>query len=96
MKDSSAVLIAEDIRVSYSDRDGRAFTALDLPLFAPKPGELTAVAGPSGSGKSTLIHVLSGLLRPQRGRVSSAGKDIYAMGEGKRDAWRRRTIGLVF
>jgi len=90
------VLIAENLRVSYSDRQGNAFTALELAAFAPKPGELTVIAGPSGSGKSTLLHVLSGLLPPQQGKVVCDGKDIYAMGEGRRDAWRRRTIGLVF
>jgi ABC-type lipoprotein export system ATPase subunit len=90
------VLTAENIRVSYSDRSGKGFTALDVASFAPKPGELTVIAGPSGSGKSTFLHVLSGLLPPQQGTVSFAGKNIYAMGEGRRDAWRRRKIGLVF
>lgn len=90
------MLVAENIRVSYSDRNGNGFTALEVASFAPKPGELTVIAGPSGSGKSTLLHVLSGLLPPQEGKVTCAGTDIYAMGEGRRDAWRRKTIGLVF
>jgi ABC-type lipoprotein export system ATPase subunit len=33
------------------------------------PGQLTVLMGPSGSGKSTLLAVLSGLLRPDSGRV---------------------------
>lgn len=37
------------------------------------PGEVTAVAGPNGSGKSTLVEVLSGVLRPRRGRIERAG-----------------------
>ena len=37
--------------------------------FDAKHGDLTMVMGPSGSGKSTLIAALSGLLRPEKGRV---------------------------
>jgi branched-chain amino acid transport system ATP-binding protein len=34
------------------------------------------VLGPNGHGKSTLLRVLSGLVRPKRGRVVFDGKDI--------------------
>jgi energy-coupling factor transporter ATP-binding protein EcfA2 len=40
--------------------------AADLALY---PGELTALVGPNGAGKSTLARVLTGTLRPRRGRV---------------------------
>lgn len=33
------------------------------------PGTVTVVAGPNGSGKSTLLNILSGLIRPTRGRL---------------------------
>lgn len=35
-------------------------------------GELLAVMGGNGAGKSTLLHVLSGLMKPQRGKVQLA------------------------
>jgi heme exporter protein A len=41
-------------------------------------GELLQVAGPNGSGKTTLLRVLTGLLRPEQGRVAWQGKDIGA------------------
>src|SRR3984893_10161658 len=53
------------------------------------------VAGASGSGKTTLLAVLAGLLRPVQGTVTVAGKEIYAMAESMRDAWRGRTVGYV-
>jgi putative ABC transport system ATP-binding protein len=90
------VLVAEDVRLSFRDDDGNPFTALAIDRFAPTPGRLTVVAGPSGSGKSTLLYVLAGLLPPQDGQVTWRGKNIYRLGEGARDRWRRQTVGFVF
>ncbi|HET7714615.1 MAG TPA: ABC transporter ATP-binding protein [Bauldia sp.] len=90
------MLFAEGIRLAFSDHRGTSFTALDIDTFRPEPGKLTAIAGPSGSGKSTLLYVLAGLQPPQAGRVTADGMDIYSLGESRRDAWRRRTIGFVF
>ncbi len=44
--------------------------------FGMSPGEKLALIGPNGAGKTTLINVLSGLLRPQAGRVFLVGKDV--------------------
>lgn len=38
--------------------------------------ELVCLLGASGGGKTTLFHVISGLNRPNRGRVTLGGKDI--------------------
>ena len=54
------------------------------------------ISGPSGSGKTTLLHVIAGLLRPNQGRVRWGDNDLATMGEGARDAWRRRHVGFVF
>ena len=89
-------VLAEGVRVSFPDDRGSRFTVLAIDRFAPKPGEVTVVTGPSGSGKSTLLYVLAGLQPPDAGRVTYAGVDIHALGEGRRDRWRRGTIGLVF
>jgi len=40
------------------------------------PGERVAILGNVGSGKSTLVKVLSGLYRPQGGRVFLGGLDV--------------------
>jgi len=42
-------------------------------------GEIRGLIGPNGAGKSTLFNVLSGLNRPQRGRVLFQGDDLLAL-----------------
>src|SRR3981081_4939131 len=44
---------------------------LDVPA-----GQITCLIGPNGSGKSTVLRVISGLLAPQAGQVSLAGKNV--------------------
>jgi iron complex transport system ATP-binding protein len=54
------------------------------------PGRLHLIIGPNGAGKSTLIKVLSGLLRPQAGRVEYEGADIRNASES--DLAKRRAV----
>jgi putative ABC transport system ATP-binding protein len=64
--------------------------------FEARHGEMTMVMGPSGSGKSTLIATLSGLLRPDSGRVHALGQDIWSMKSGKIDRFRLDHCGFIF
>jgi lipoprotein-releasing system ATP-binding protein len=60
------------------------------------PGEMVALVGPSGSGKSTLLHI-SGLLEHQTdGDVVIKGTPTRALGDDKRTALRRTTMGFVY
>ncbi|GKT22953.1 ABC transporter ATP-binding protein [Acidovorax sp. SUPP3334] len=40
------------------------------------PGELRAIIGPNGAGKSSLINIISGLYRPDAGRVAIGGRSF--------------------
>ena len=62
-------------------------TGLDLAVPA---GSFTAILGPSGSGKTTLLAVLSGLLRPDSGRVLALGQELWAMSDHDRERFRLR------
>lgn len=42
--------------------------------------ELIGIIGPNGSGKTTLLRAISGVLKPKKGTVSFAGKDICQIG----------------
>jgi branched-chain amino acid transport system ATP-binding protein len=49
----------------------------DVDLTVPQ-GEIVAVLGANGAGKTTLLRTLSGLLRPDRGRIVFEGSDLRA------------------
>lgn len=44
--------------------------------FEVRERELLTIVGGNGSGKSTLLKVLSGLLKPQRGRITYRGRKL--------------------
>ncbi len=65
--------------------------------FDARHGDLTMVMGPSGSGKSTLIAALSGLLRPEAGRVDTLDvDDLWKLSSGKIDRFRLDHCGFIF
>jgi ABC-2 type transport system ATP-binding protein len=68
-------------RVTKTFRLGRAGTArsvvandgIDLEVWR---GEVFGLLGPNGAGKSTLVRQLTGLLRPDSGRIALFGYDL--------------------
>jgi ABC-type nitrate/sulfonate/bicarbonate transport system ATPase subunit len=64
-------LVAEGVDVRFEGTP--AIGDVDLRVAA---GEFVSIVGPSGCGKSTLFNVLSGLLRPDEGRVQIDGRDV--------------------
>ncbi len=72
------------------------FTALkDVSLTIPD-GASVAILGKSGSGKSTLMHAMSGLDRPQEGKVVIDGQNILALKDKVMDRFRAEKIGFIF
>lgn len=59
-------------------------------------GEFVVVAGSSGSGKTTLLSVLSGLDKPDGGRVELCSVDITPLSEDQLAPIRNERIGFVF
>jgi len=63
-------------------------------------GQLALLMGPSGSGKSTLLAVMSGLLKPDSGRVDAYDgrelRDVWKMTQLEREQFRLRYCGFIF
>ncbi|MFN5349606.1 MAG: ATP-binding cassette domain-containing protein [Betaproteobacteria bacterium] len=64
-----------DVRFSYGGQKD-APLALAVPQLYIGAGERVGVMGPVGSGKSTLLRLLTGMYRPQSGRVLLDGLDL--------------------
>jgi neutral amino acid transport system ATP-binding protein len=51
--------------------------AVDGASFDIKRGSITALIGPNGAGKTTLFNLVTGFIRPDRGRVVYDGDSIF-------------------
>ncbi|MDQ8188905.1 ABC transporter ATP-binding protein [Roseibacillus persicicus] len=59
-------------------------------------GEKVFLCGPSGAGKTTLMYTLAGLERPEQGKVTIEGKDIYRLPPKQQANFRNQTLGYIF
>jgi putative ABC transport system ATP-binding protein len=88
-------IVATALAKGFDTGRARVEVVRDLTL-AVHPGELTLVVGPSGSGKSTVLAMLSGLLRPDRGRMLALGDDVWSLRPDAIDRFRLAHCGFVF
>ncbi|MBK8034335.1 MAG: ABC transporter ATP-binding protein [Chloroflexi bacterium] len=69
---SATLLQMSEIVVRYGD-----LVANDRVQFDIRPGEIHALLGENGAGKSTLMKVLSGLVKPESGRIEFHGRPVH-------------------
>jgi putative ABC transport system ATP-binding protein len=71
-------------------------TAVDGVDLVAHFGEMLFIVGPSGSGKTTLLSIISGILRPNSGKVVVRGSDIWTLSNDELADFRLNTVGFVF
>ncbi|MEV4509708.1 ABC transporter ATP-binding protein [Dactylosporangium sp. NPDC049525] len=64
----------EDVRLSFA-----GVKAIDGVSFTVAKDELFAVIGPNGAGKTSIFNVISGVYRPQQGKVTLDGTDLTGL-----------------
>lgn len=72
------------------------FQVLKNICLSIEDGDFAVILGASGSGKSTLLNAVSGLERPDGGKISYGETDITALSESELTAFRRDNIGFIF
>ncbi len=86
---------AASVTKAFTSGQVRTLVIRELTLTI-EPGRLTLINGPSGCGKSTLLALLSGLLRPDEGRVNCLGVDLHACSPHELERFRLQHAGFVF
>ena len=77
-----------DLVYDAATQDKSAQTlAVSSATLSIEHGEFLAIVGPSGCGKSTLLKLISGLVRPSRGKVVVEGKQV---------THPLKTVGMAF
>jgi branched-chain amino acid transport system ATP-binding protein len=71
---SGSALSARGVNKSFGSLVVAADVNIDLP-----PGVRYALIGPNGAGKTTLINLMTGMLRPDSGRIILGDEDITAL-----------------
>ncbi len=66
-----AAMSASGVTVRFGGLVALSGVSIEVP-----PGRVAGLVGPNGAGKSTLLGVLSGLLRPNTGRVFLQGQEV--------------------
>ena len=56
-----------------------ALQALKDVSFEIQPGRIHGIIGPNGSGKTTLFNCITGVLRPEAGRILLAGEELTGL-----------------
>mgnify|MGYP000671972223 CR=1 FL=1 len=69
-KNVDPLLEVKNISISFEDRK-----ILDNISFKINPGEILGLLGPNGAGKSTIFNLITGLLKPDNGKVLFGNED---------------------
>ena len=74
MPQKTILLQIEGLRIAFGGVNALAGVSLEV-----KRGEIFSLIGPNGAGKTVLLNCVSGLYKPQAGRILYDGNDISSL-----------------
>ncbi len=74
MTAATPILQVEELTRSFG-----GLVAVNELSFHVNPGEIVGLLGPNGSGKTTVMNLVSGALKPNRGRILLEGRNLVGM-----------------
>ena len=83
-----SLLEVDDVVVQFG-----GVTAVNHASFVAEAGRVTGLIGPNGAGKTTCFNVISGLQKPNQGKVRFDGRAITRLPVHRRS---RRGIARTF
>ena len=86
---------ARNIIKSYQNGESRFQVLKDISLDI-EDNDFVVILGASGSGKSTFLNVISGLERPDSGKVFYDGMNITALSDNELTSFRKENVGFIF
>ncbi len=92
---AAVAIDAQALNKWFGAGEARTHAVKDV-SFQANFGEMLYVVGPSGSGKTTMLSMVSGILRPNSGRVSIDGQDLWSLSSDALAEFRLHRIGFVF
>ena len=67
------------LRVESLSKSFDGFKAVNNAHLEVEQGEIVAVIGPNGAGKTTLFNLITGVLKPDSGKVMFKGEDVTGL-----------------
>ena len=92
MENENLILQIRDLHFQYPASDFK----MEISDIKITQGSKIAISGKSGSGKTTLIHLISGILKPQSGKILFYDESITDMNDKEIRKHRISNIGFIF
>lgn len=88
-------LLLTNLSKFFLEANRRRDVLVDTTLTVSK-GEFTTIVGKSGTGKTTLLNLISGIDRPDQGKIHLNGLELTSLNDFERTLFRRQNIGFIF